>query len=62
MLHNKSGGSADNVLQTYTQATTAALGTLAGQPINGTWRLSVSDTEGQDVGKLNSWRVVIQRA
>ena len=38
------------------------LGTLAGQPINGTWRLSVSDTEGQDVGKLNSWRVVIQRA
>jgi M6 family metalloprotease-like protein len=62
MLHNKSGGSDDNVLQTYTQATTAALGTLAGQPINGTWRLSVSDTEGQDVGKLNSWRVVIQRA
>ena len=62
ILHDKTGGSADNVVETYTAATTAALGNLTGQPINGTWRLSVSDRVGQDVGKLNSWRVVIHPA
>jgi subtilisin-like proprotein convertase family protein len=62
ILHDKSGGSADNVVKTYTKGTTAALGSLAGQPISGTWRLSVTDTAGQDVGKLNSWRVMIQPA
>lgn len=62
ILHDNTGGSADNVVKTYTTATTAALGNLAGQPIAGTWRLSVSDTAGQDVGKLNTWRVVIHRA
>ncbi len=62
ILHDKTGGSADNVVKTYTKATTAGLGNLAGQPISGTWRLSVTDTAGQDVGKLNSWRLVIQPA
>ena len=62
ILQDQIGGSADNVVKTYTTATTAALVTLAGQPINGTWRLSVSDRAGQDVGKLNSWRVAIHPA
>jgi subtilisin-like proprotein convertase family protein len=60
ILHDRTGGSGDNIVKTYTTATTPALGTLAGQPIAGTWRLRVSDRAGQDVGKLNSWRVVIQ--
>lgn len=62
LLHDETGGSADNVVKTYTAATTVALGNLAGQPINGTWRLSVSDRVGQDVGKLNTWRVLIHPA
>ncbi len=62
ILHDETGGSADNLVKTYTAATTVALGNLAGQPINGTWRLSVSDRVGQDVGKLNTWRVVIHPA
>jgi M6 family metalloprotease-like protein len=62
ILHDQAGGSTDNVMQTYTAATTAALGSLAGQPIRGTWRLSVSDSVGQDVGKLNAWRVAIHPA
>ncbi len=59
-LRSQAGGSADNVIETYTPATTPTLGTLAGQSINGTWRLKVSDSVGQDVGKLNNWQVVIQ--
>jgi M6 family metalloprotease-like protein len=62
ILHDQTGGSADNIVETYTAAATAALGNLAGQPISGTWQLSVSDRVGADVGKLNSWRVVIRTA
>jgi subtilisin-like proprotein convertase family protein len=62
ILHHETGGSGDNVVKTYTSATTAGLGSLAGQTIRGTWRLTVSDRTGQDVGKLNTWRVVIHPA
>jgi subtilisin-like proprotein convertase family protein len=62
ILHNQTGGSGDNVVETYTSATTAALKSLAGQPITGAWRLNVSDRAGQDIGKLNTWRVVIHPA
>jgi len=62
VLHAQTGGSGDNVIKTYTVATTPALWGIAGQPILGTWRLKVSDHEVQDVGKLNRWRVVIQPA
>lgn len=48
IFQDQTGGSADNLVKTYTNATTAALGNLAGQPINGTWRLNVSDRAGQD--------------
>ena len=60
ILHDNTGGSADNLVKNYTNATTTGLGSLAGQPISGTWHLSVADTAGQDVGKLNSWRIVIE--
>jgi M6 family metalloprotease-like protein len=59
-LRNETGGSADNVDEVYTSATTPTLGALEGESINGTWGLKVSDQVGQDIGKLNNWRVVIQ--
>jgi subtilisin-like proprotein convertase family protein len=62
ILHDETGGSGDNLVKTYTSATTPALGGLAGTPISGTWRLSVSDLAAQDAGKLNTWRVVIHPA
>jgi serine protease len=48
-LHNRSGGSADNLVQTYTPAE------FNGQNTAGTWTLSVSDNAGIDVGTLNNW-------
>ena len=59
ILHDETGGSADDVIKTFTATTTPALGSLTGQSISGDWRLSISDRVGQDVGKLNTWRVVI---
>lgn len=61
-LHGGTGGSADDVVQTYTKATTPALDSLAGGPIRGEWQLEVSDRAGQDLGKLNTWRLVIHPA
>jgi M6 family metalloprotease-like protein len=60
LLHDHAGGSADNLVRTFTAANTPGLVTFAGQPVNGTWRLRVADQASQDIGKLNNWRVLIK--
>jgi M6 family metalloprotease-like protein len=60
VLHDGVGGSDDNLVRTYTAATTPGLAALVGQPAAGTWRLRVVDRAAQDQGKLNSWRVLIK--
>jgi len=47
-LHNRSGGSADNINQTYTV-------NVSTEVRNGTWRLRVRDAASQDVGRIDSW-------
>ncbi|HEY0637900.1 MAG TPA: S8 family serine peptidase [Pseudonocardiaceae bacterium] len=47
-LHNRSGGSADNINTTYTR-------NLSAHPANGTWTLRVRDAAAADVGYINSW-------
>jgi subtilisin-like proprotein convertase family protein len=52
-LHDKDGGSADDIVSTYT---------LDPQPqgdLGGTWTLTVSDHAGRDTGTLNSWSVIV---
>jgi subtilisin-like proprotein convertase family protein len=61
VLHQREGGSADNIIKTYTPVTTTGLQTLRGEAIQGTWRLKVADLEGADVGKLNRWALRIVR-
>jgi subtilisin-like proprotein convertase family protein len=60
ILHDGTGGSADNVVKTYTAANAPPLAALAGQPAGGTWQLNVVDTSAQDEGKLNTWKVLIK--
>ena len=55
ILHNRRGGSQDNLITTYDSASTPALATLVGQSIEGNWVLRVTDLAGRDVGKLNQW-------
>ncbi|HET8661998.1 MAG TPA: proprotein convertase P-domain-containing protein [Micromonosporaceae bacterium] len=50
VLHNRSGGSADNINQTYTV-------NLSSEVANGVWRLRVQDAASADVGYINSWGV-----
>jgi subtilisin family serine protease/subtilisin-like proprotein convertase family protein len=48
VLHNRAGGSADNINQTYTV-------NLSSEAANGTWRLRVQDAAAIDVGRIDSW-------
>ena len=52
VLHNRSGGSADNINTTYTV-------NLSGEARNGTWTLRVTDNAAQDTGYLNSWTLTL---
>ncbi|MGI2258832.1 S8 family serine peptidase [Shewanella sp. GXUN23E] len=53
VLHNRSGGSADDLVETY------ELSNFNGEMALGTWTLKVSDNAGADLGTLNSWGLVI---
>ena len=59
-LHERKGGQDDSIVATFTEATTPALTALVGQARAGTWRLRVSDHEGQDVGKLRRWKLILR--
>ena len=50
VLHNRSGGSTDNINATYTV-------NLSGEVLNGTWNLRVNDNASGDTGYINSWSV-----
>lgn len=53
-LHNREGGSADNIVKSWT------LETFNGEPINGDWKLQVSDNVSLDSGTLNQWSLNIK--
>lgn len=59
LLHNRTGGSSNNIIKTYTLTNTTGLPGLLGESINGVWRLKVSDHAGADQGKLNRWALKI---
>ncbi len=60
-LHNLSGGSANKIIKTYGMTNTSTLQNFRGNPVNGNWRLKVSDHAGLDQGKLNRWALKIIR-
>ncbi|MBF6025800.1 S8 family serine peptidase [Lysobacter niastensis] len=49
-IHNRTGGSADNVVKTVTL-------NLSTEVLNGTWKLRVNDNAAGDTGYINSWSV-----
>ena len=51
-LLNRSGGSADNVNQTFTR-------NLSSETANGTWNLRVRDAASADVGYINGWKITL---
>ncbi|MGJ7902586.1 proprotein convertase P-domain-containing protein [Lysobacter sp. 1R34A] len=49
-IHNRTGGSADNVSGTFTK-------NLSSEPLNGTWKLRVNDNASADTGRIDSWSI-----
>ncbi|HMT37130.1 MAG TPA: M4 family metallopeptidase, partial [Thermomonas sp.] len=51
-LQNRTGGSADNIVKTFTV-------NLSTETINGTWKLRVKDRARTDTGYINSWSITM---
>ncbi|MGW2996597.1 M4 family metallopeptidase, partial [Streptomyces sp. NPDC001193] len=49
-LHNRSGGSADNIVKSYTV-------NASSEVAQGVWKLRVSDNASLDTGKIDSWKL-----
>ncbi|MGW7317595.1 S8 family peptidase [Streptomyces sp. NPDC054865] len=49
-VHNRAGGSTDNINQTYTV-------NASSEVANGTWKLRVNDNAGGDTGRIDSWNL-----
>jgi lysyl endopeptidase len=49
-LHNRTGGSADNIIQTFTKD-------LSSEALNGTWKLRVNDNATVDTGRIDKWSI-----
>ena len=49
-LHNRTGGSADDINQTFTK-------NLSSEALNGTWKLRVNDNATGDTGKIDKWTI-----
>jgi len=59
VLHDRSGGSADDIVGTYGGDLTPVgdLGQLDSMPTGGSWELRVTDNAGGDTGTLNGWSI-----
>jgi subtilisin-like proprotein convertase family protein len=57
LLHNRFGGSADNLIRSYESDSHAELAALAGEAAAGEWVLHIADLAGQDIGKFNRWEL-----
>lgn len=58
-LHRRHGGSRDNIIETYIQASKPGLQSLRGEAVAGVRRLKISDLTPADKGKLNRWSLRI---
>jgi subtilisin-like proprotein convertase family protein len=61
VLHQRAGGSRDNIVTSFNTSTTPGLQALRG-PALGAWKLRIADLEAADEGKLNRWglRLAVQ--
>ncbi len=57
IVHNRTGGSADNIKTEYPDVTVpyASLSAFTGKAINGDWKVKVRDLAASDTGTLVSW-------
>jgi immune inhibitor A len=62
ILHERAGGSSQDIRRAFSSADTPALATLIGRPVRGAWALRVADMATRDLGTLNAWELEIALA
>ena len=60
VLHNRSGGSADNLTRSYNPTTTSDLTLLTGKVPTGQWKLEVNDNATADTGNIQRFTVELE--
>lgn len=60
ILHDRSGGSADNLNRSYNATTTPDLAQLVGKSPAGQWKLQVSDNATQDKGNILRFAIELE--
>ena len=58
-LHNRTGGSKDDLHVTYDVSSAPALAGLIGEAIQGNWMLRVRDLAAVDTGRLENWGLTL---
>lgn len=56
-LHDRSGGTTDDLIRTYDTRTDPALAALVGTEVAGEWQLLIRDLAPFDQGRLTSWSI-----
>ena len=62
VLHDKAGGSADDLVKSYSSDDTVALQALQGVAVRGNWVLNVIDQAPRDTGTLVEWGIELEVA
>ena len=61
MLHNRVGGSAEDINETYgLNGLDVGMSALAGKAVTGVWKVRVQDHAGQDTGTLDAVSLVMK--
>ncbi len=60
VLHDRQGGSADDLTTTFDATNTPALSAFANQPVAGVWTLRVHDLARVDTGTLRAWTIKVE--
>lgn len=59
VLHDRTGGGTDNLVQSYGSEDIPALAAVVGRQIGGSWTLKIADLARRDVGSLSRWGLEI---
>jgi len=59
VLHDKSGGSSNDLVESYESGSGLPLSEFLDESTGGIWKLHISDHARRDTGRLNQWRLEI---
>lgn len=62
ILHDRLGGSKDDISLSLDSNRPGELANMVGLPMEGNWVLRVADTAAQDIGTLTKWRIELESA